>query len=87
MKTIIVPVDFSKASVNAANYALELALATKASMALFHVYAFPMPVSEVPVVPLSIGELLTAAQKNMLDLKAGLLHKAADDIAITNPYR
>ena len=82
MKTIIVPVDFSPASLNAANYALDLALAVKASIALFHVYTFPMPVSEVPVAPLSIQELLEDAEKNMQELKEGLQHKAGEIIKI-----
>lgn len=82
MKTIIVPVDFSPASLNAVNYALDLAMAVKAGIALFHVYTFPMPVSEVPVAPLSIHELIEDAEKNMQQLKAGLLHKAGEAIKI-----
>jgi len=46
MKTIIVPVDFSKISYGAARYAIELALATNASVTLCHAFIVPQ---ETPV--------------------------------------
>lgn len=39
MKTILVPVDFSSVSDNAADYAVELANKMKAKILLFHVYS------------------------------------------------
>ena len=82
MKNILVPVDFSPAAVNASNYALDLAIALKADITLYHVYTFPMPVSEIPVAPLSIQELLQDAENNILELKQSLLHKAAEAVNI-----
>ena len=38
MKTILVPTDFSKIAQNAINYAVEIAIVTKAKIILFHVY-------------------------------------------------
>lgn len=54
MKTILVAVDFTEASHNAAKYAAELAKAFQARLVIFHAYApVPVPLSEalVAVVP------------------------------------
>jgi nucleotide-binding universal stress UspA family protein len=87
MKTIIVPVDFSPASLNAANYAADLASTANATVALFHVYTFPMPVSEIPVAPMSIEELIDSATQNINDLKAGLQHRCGNQLNITTTVR
>jgi nucleotide-binding universal stress UspA family protein len=83
MKTIVVPVDFSPASVNAANYALDLAMAVNAGLALIHVYKFPQPLSEIPVDPASITALTEDAQQNIQQLKTNLEHKAGKEIKIS----
>lgn len=51
MKTILVPTDFSKAAVNATEYAINLANRMNAKVMLLHVYNVPiMPYTDVPVV-------------------------------------
>lgn len=50
MKTIIAATDFSKASLNAINYAVEMALLLNARLILFNAYQMPVTVSEMPVV-------------------------------------
>jgi nucleotide-binding universal stress UspA family protein len=87
MKTIVVPVDFSPASLNAANYALDLATAVKASLALIHVHKFPLPFSEIPVAPASITALMDDAEKNLQKLKTDLAHKAGREIKIYTAVR
>ena len=57
MKTILVPTDFSKSANNAAEYAANFAIATKAKILLFHVYNVPIIVSDVPVMTISPAEL------------------------------
>ena len=42
MKTILVPVDFSPSSLNASNYALDLANSVNAELVLLHVFEFPV---------------------------------------------
>ncbi len=42
MKTILVPVDFSSSSLNASNYALDLANSITAELVLFHVFQLPV---------------------------------------------
>lgn len=50
MKTIIVATDFSKASQNAIDYAVEIALQVNARLILFNAYQMPVAVSEMPIV-------------------------------------
>ena len=38
MKTLVVPTDFSSVSVNAMNYAVDMAQAINAELVLFHIY-------------------------------------------------
>ena len=42
MKTIIVQTDFSPVSLNAVNFAADMAVAIDASILLFHVYNIPV---------------------------------------------
>lgn len=50
MKTILVATDFSPASVNAANYAADMALSIGAGLMLLNVYSVPVSYGELPVV-------------------------------------
>lgn len=49
MKTILVPTDFSKAAINAAEYAAHFAKDVKAKLILLHVYPVPTPVTEIVI--------------------------------------
>lgn len=57
MQHILVPVDFSPVSRNAAIYAAELAKKFNARLLLFHAYMLPTPVSEVPYVMVTADEM------------------------------
>ncbi len=57
MQTILVPVDFSEQSRNAAYHAAELARNFNGKILLFHAYMMPTPVSEVPYVMVTVDEL------------------------------
>ena len=65
MKTIIVPVDFSPASLNAVNYAMELANTIEGSITLVYVYQFPASVGEVPVSGEIISDMIADAENRM----------------------
>jgi nucleotide-binding universal stress UspA family protein len=69
MKTIVVPVDYSAASNNALEYALELARETVSSILLFHAYQVPVSITDVPIALVSIDELRQNAEARMLELK------------------
>jgi len=66
MKTILVPTDFSKESYNAAEYAVQLAKATKAKIVLLHVYYLPIPPPDVYISAVSYSDL---QEENMTKLK------------------
>ncbi|MEP6728585.1 MAG: universal stress protein [Bacteroidota bacterium] len=80
-KTIIVPVDFSAASVNAVNYAADFALAINAGINLVHICSLPA-VSEFPVGAEAFGNLINDAAEKIEQLKLGLQHKTSGKILI-----
>lgn len=51
MRVILAPTDFSDASINAVEYAAQLAKATQARLHLLHVYHMPLIATDVPLVP------------------------------------
>ena len=87
MKTLIVPVDFSAASANAAHYALDFATAIDASLALIYICQFPIAFSEVPVPAITVTELMKDAERNIAELKHDLLREAKGSIKIYTEVR
>jgi nucleotide-binding universal stress UspA family protein len=57
MQTILLPVDFSPASRNAAVFAAELAKLLGSKLLLFHAYMLPTPISEVPYAMVTVDNL------------------------------
>ncbi len=82
MKHIIVPTDFSAASVNAAFYAAEIAAHVQAQITLLHAIALPLPVSEVPLPPDNYEEIITEAKQALEALK-GKLEATHDKLLVT----
>lgn len=84
MKTIVVPVDFSEVSVNAALYATDMALALHADLILLHVLPLPVLVADVPV-PLNLdgmsSEEATLLMKSLTDR---LAKRSNDKLCITS---
>jgi nucleotide-binding universal stress UspA family protein len=68
MKTILIPIDFSKNSDNAIHFALELNKRLNAKITLFHSYVVPAYASDIPVVMVSDEELKSSAEKGMAKL-------------------
>ena len=66
MKPIVVPVNFSENSANAARYAADLALSIGAEIQLLYIFQVPMSLSEVPM-PESTFEELQGSGREMLD--------------------
>jgi nucleotide-binding universal stress UspA family protein len=83
MKKILVPTDFTPASINALNYAADMALSIKAEMVILHVYQPPTSVyTELPLPPLEIERSLDEIDRKMLDLKAELVKRTNDQVPI-----
>ena len=90
MKTLVVPTDFSSASVNAINYAVDMAQAINAGILLLHVYNVPVVYSDAPVSPvaaLSIEEIKRTSQERLDDLKLNLLRVTSGKLDIFTESR
>lgn len=73
MNTILVPVDFSPASRNAATYAAELAKLLHTKILLFHAYMLPTPISEVPYAMVTVDNL-QKENEDLVKKEADFLH-------------
>lgn len=82
MKTIIVPTDYSSVSLNALNYAVNLAKDIKARIVLYHSYQVPVTFSEVPVVTASIDQLQSDSQEKLEHLKKDVEHVTSGEVDI-----
>jgi nucleotide-binding universal stress UspA family protein len=74
MKTLIVPTDFSPVSINAMNYAADMALSIDASLLLLHVYQVPVSFTDIPVVNISLEEIKKISEEKVAELKKDLEH-------------
>jgi len=72
MKTIIVPTDFSSASVNAAHYAARLAKHVQAELVLLHVLPMPITIADVPIPADSIQITIDETNQSLKELKEEL---------------
>lgn len=82
MKTILVPIDFSATSKNAATYAAHLASLYNANLILFNVYQLPVVVAEAPVVLPPIDELEADCKHELNRLKKHLLDAIDPNLTI-----
>ncbi len=82
MRTIIAPTNFSDASLNAVNYAADMAVNTDASLVLLHV--IPIRDSfDIPVIPFDYDGMLKSAGDQLNELKKQLQLRTRDEIEIT----
>jgi nucleotide-binding universal stress UspA family protein len=83
MKTIIAPTDFSAVSLNAMNYAADLAVAIDAKLLLVNIVPLPVTSSvEVTITEETISELQEDTDKGLLKLKEELLLRTKNRIDI-----
>jgi nucleotide-binding universal stress UspA family protein len=87
MKTLIVPTDFSPVSLNAVNYAAEMAMSINASLILLNIYQVPVAFSEVPVIDISMEELKRISEVKVAELKKGLEHVTSGKLKIYGESR
>lgn len=87
MKTIIAPTDFSANSLNAVDYAADMANMLGAHLTLFHVYAIPTPATEMPIPNYDVEALATAADTEIQKLKDNLLSRLNDRLIIYTETR
>lgn len=82
MKTIIVPVDFSTTSANAAEFASKLAAFYGADLLLYHAYEIPIALSEFAYPVFDVTEMQKAALHELEILKENTLAKLKYSINI-----
>ena len=88
MKTIIVPTDFSPVSINATNFAVDMALAITADILLLNVYNIPVAYSgDAPVMLLSVDELKKGSETQLENLKAKIDHITSRKIKVNTEAR
>jgi nucleotide-binding universal stress UspA family protein len=90
MKTLVVPTDFSSVSVNALNYAVDMAQAINAGLVLLHVYNVPVSFTEAPVAPIttvSMEEVKRSSVERLEELKKNLVILTAGKIQIYSESR
>jgi len=87
MQTIIAATDFSPNSLNAVNYAADLAMVLGAHLTLFHVYQVPIAFSEVPAPVVSIEDLEKDADEKMNQLEDAILQRTGNRISIYKVVR
>ncbi len=90
MKTLVVPTDFSSVSVNAMNYAVDMAQAINAGIVLPHVYNVPVSFTDSPVSPVStvsIEEIKRSSEERLQELKKNLVSVTAGSIEIFTEAR
>ncbi|MBO9199812.1 MULTISPECIES: universal stress protein [Niastella] len=90
MKTLVVPTDFSSVSVNAINYAVDMAQAINAGLMLLHVYNVPVSFTEAPVAPvttISLEEVKRSSEERLEELKKNLVILTSGKIQIYSESR
>lgn len=87
MKTIIVPTDFSPAALNATQYAADMACYLHTSLTLLHVCRLPVAISEIPVPPETINDMLSSAREEIGFLKEEMLRRTGHKINIATEVR
>jgi nucleotide-binding universal stress UspA family protein len=87
MKTILAPTDFSNSSLNAVNYAADMALAVNAKLVLFHAIPFPIAVSEVSLPGDFIDDMMDAGQREMDELCEKIKLRTKDKIVVESDVK
>ena len=87
MKTIIAPTDFSASSLNAVNYAADLATAIHGELILMHVVHVPLTVSEVIMPEPVFEEMVQQANKDLNKLAIRLTLRTKGKISITSEVK
>lgn len=82
MKPILVPVNFSENSANAARYAADLALSIGAEIQLLYVFQIPMSMSEVPMPEQAYDGLRNDGQAMLDNLSHELFRRSRGKLRI-----
>jgi nucleotide-binding universal stress UspA family protein len=87
MRTIVVPVNFSDNSGNAARYAADLALAIGAEISLINVFQPPTTISETAMPLNAFEELRDASLELLQSLSGELVKRTKNKVKITSELK
>jgi nucleotide-binding universal stress UspA family protein len=87
MKTILALTDFTASSVNAVNYAADMAYSINATLVLLHAIPFPIAVSEISVSGDFIDDMLEASQRDMDNLSEAIQSRTRGKITVSTEIR
>ena len=90
MKTLVVPTDFSSVSVNAMNYAVDMAQAINAGIVLLHVYNVPVSYTDAPVSPvstISIEEVKRTSEERLEEMKRNITRITSGQLEVFTEAR
>lgn len=87
MKTIVCPTDFTPISLNAANYAADMAAMLSTNLALIHVCAIPMAAVDGSYAVYPSIELLKECDRKIDALKQVLVARTGGKVLITTEVR
>lgn len=82
MKTIVALTDFSQNSLNAVNYAADMACLIRARLTIMYVVPIPMSAAEMPVPAYNLQDLEDEAENEINTLKEKLLARTNEHIII-----
>src|SRR5689334_8238061 len=83
MRSIVVPVNFSENSYNAARYAADMALAVDGDIHLIYVFQLPLTTAEYPMPDAAIGEMQRDGLTMLNGLKDELRQRTRNQIGVT----
>jgi nucleotide-binding universal stress UspA family protein len=87
MKSILALTDFTASSLNAVNYAADLAVTINANLVLLHAIPFPIAVSEISVPGDFIDDMMDASHRDMNDLAEAIRSRTKGRITITTELK
>lgn len=82
MKTILAPTDFSSSSINAVNYAADLALAVNAQLVLFTAVQFPIAISELSMPESIMDEIIDLGNSDLENLANDIKERTNGKVSI-----
>jgi nucleotide-binding universal stress UspA family protein len=87
MKTILALTDFTASSINAVNYAADLAYSINANLVILHAIPFPIAVSEISVPGDFIDDMMEASQRDMDELSESIKSRTSGKITVTTEIK